>query len=135
MPGAQRAGRGSAPDSPGRRRYRLAREQRLLNAAQFGLVFRHRCQSRDGGFAVYGRRNGLDLARLGLAVSRRVSRSAVVRNRIKRQIREAFRHEAPGLAGLDVVVVAHTAAAGMTNEELRAAIQRHWQRVTAKCRS
>lgn len=135
MPGGPRAGRGSAPDSAEKHRYRLTREQRLLTAAQFGQVLRHRCQSRDGGFAVYGRRNGLEHARLGLAVSRRVSPSAVVRNRIKRQIREVFRHEAEQLGGLDVVVVAHAAAAAMTNEELRHAIRRHWQRVTTKCRN
>lgn len=135
MPGVPRDGRVSAPESQAPRRHRFARPQRLLTPAQFGQVLRHRCESRDGGFAVYGRRNGLEHARLGVAVSRRVSPRAVERNRIKRQIRETFRLEAAQLGGLDVVVVAHGAAAGMTNEELRAALRRHWQRITARCRS
>jgi ribonuclease P protein component len=52
------------------------------------------------------RRAGEDAgeARLGLLVSKREARSAVARNRIKRRIREAFRLEQAGLAGLDVLV-------------------------------
>jgi ribonuclease P protein component len=42
--------------------------------------------------------------RLGLLVSKREARSAVVRNGIKRRIREAFRLEQARLAGLDILV-------------------------------
>ena len=44
------------------------------------------------------------VARLGMLVSKREARSAVVRNRIKRRIREAFRLEQAHLAGLDILV-------------------------------
>lgn len=43
-----------------------------------------------------------DHARLGLTVARRAG-SAVVRNRIKRWAREAFRQIAPTLAAVDIV--------------------------------
>lgn len=49
-------------------------------------------------------------ARLGLAVSRRVG-SAVVRNHVKRRVREWFRHRRGLLAGFDLVVTARPAAA------------------------
>lgn len=51
-------------------------------------------------------------ARLGLAVSRKVDARAVVRNRIKRALRERFRHLRPLLPGGSYVVVARAAAAG-----------------------
>jgi ribonuclease P protein component len=51
-------------------------------------------------------------ARLGLAVSRRVG-GAVVRNRVKRRVREWFRHRRGLLAGLDLVVTARPAAAAL----------------------
>jgi ribonuclease P protein component len=48
---------------------------------------------------------GREHSRLGLAVGRRTSHRAVVRNRIKRIARDVFRHIQ--LPALDIVVVAH----------------------------
>ena len=52
--------------------------------------------------------NGLDISRYGFAVSRRVGK-AVVRNRIKRRLREIIR-QLPLRAGWDIVVIARGAA-------------------------
>ena len=53
---------------------------------------------------VYGLENGLPHARLGLSVSRKVG-NAVVRNRWKRLLREAFRLQLAELpSGLDLVI-------------------------------
>ncbi|MFO0962783.1 MAG: ribonuclease P protein component [Phycisphaerales bacterium] len=86
-------------------RLRFPAALRVARGRDFDRAYalRHR---RDWGWAVvYGAPNGLPVARLGLSVSRRVG-GAVVRNRHKRLLREAFRavqHELPG--GLDLVVV------------------------------
>lgn len=67
--------------------------------------------------------------RLGMAVSRRVSKRAVERNRIKRQIRESYRHIRPQLPALDILVVARTSAAAHDNATLRADLIRLWDKL------
>jgi ribonuclease P protein component len=58
--------------------------------------------------------------RLGITVSRKVG-SAVVRNRVKRQVREWFRGHRSGLArGLDVVVIGRAPAAGLPHRAVDA---------------
>ena len=63
-------------------------------------------------------------ARLGVTVSRKVG-NAVVRNRVKRRIREWFRSDGQGLvAGRDVVVIARASAAGLSGVESFAQLSR-----------
>lgn len=61
--------------------------------------------------AVYVRPNRLRRSRLGLTVGTKVGK-AVVRNRVRRRIREAYRiHEGQMTPGWDIVVVARQRAA------------------------
>jgi ribonuclease P protein component len=72
--------------------------------------------------------------RLGITASRRVG-GAVVRNRIKRQVRELFRCQPPAdparraRAGLDIVVIARGEAAGAPFAALRAEFERALERL------
>lgn len=108
--------------------YRFQKHNRLLDARSFARVFDKAARSRDRLFTVLYRDNDSDVARLGLAISKKNCRKAVDRNRIKRIIRESFRHHGDALAGLDVVVLNHPAAAAAPNPALAASLARHWQR-------
>jgi ribonuclease P protein component len=106
----------------------------LLSGGDFQQVFKHtECRSVDQRLTVLARQNKLNHARLGLAISKRIIKTAVGRNRVKRLVRESFRHHQQLLMGLDIVVMSRNGAAQASNPELLAALQTHWQRVAKKC--
>ena len=84
------------------RRYRLSRSR------DFDAVYRHGKSASTRFLVLYWfpRDDGGDEPRLGLAVPK-ASGSAVVRNRIKRQLREAWRAALPQVrTGQDYVLIA-----------------------------
>lgn len=86
-------------------RQSLPASLRLRRQADFDRVYRRRCSAADHLLVVYGCESGLSHPRLGLSVSRKVG-GAVVRNRWKRLIREAFRLSSGQMPeGVDLVVI------------------------------
>ena len=69
-------------------------------------------------------------ARVGLVVSAKVG-GAVQRNRVKRRLREAVRHELHRLPAVDVVLVARGSASAATVDELRGWVRRLAARVAS----
>ena len=62
--------------------------------------------------AVYCRRNGRGVNRVGYTVSTKLGH-AVVRNRVRRRLREIYRLNAPSLkTGYDIIIVARTRCVG-----------------------
>lgn len=59
------------------------------------------------------------VARLGVAVSKKVDKRAVGRNRIKRLARECFRHQRATLPAGDYVLIAQPGAKDLDNPTLR----------------
>ncbi len=79
------------------------KKQRLLSRDDFARVYNQEHFAADNVLVIRARRSR-GISRLGLSVSKKVG-NAVVRNRWKRRIREAFRlqqNEVP--QGLDIVV-------------------------------
>ncbi len=84
----------------------LPKRLRLRRRRQYLAVQRSPNRVVTPHFIVYGRTNGRSHTRLGITVSRKVGK-AVVRNRVKRLVREAFRRNRGALpTGLDLVLVA-----------------------------
>lgn len=80
------------------------------------------------GVTIVVRPNGVSHPRLGIAVSRRVMSRAVDRHRLKRRIRESFRHEIARLRGLDIVVIASSGVEKMQSKTLGELLARQWER-------
>ena len=83
---------------------RFLPEYHVRRGADFQRALR-RASARDAWGVVFGHPNGLPYPRLGLSVSKRLG-GAVVRNRWKRLLREAFRQIRPHLpVGIDLIVI------------------------------
>lgn len=105
---------------------RFGRQSRLLRREQFRYVARNGRRVRQGCFVMLvamrepqGHGGG---ARLGITVSHRVG-TAVARNRLKRIVREWFRHQQPRMRqNLDIVVIPQRPAAASSRAQLMAAL-------------
>jgi ribonuclease P protein component len=102
----------------------VKREQRLRSAADFSRVRERAPRAWTHPLLVlYAAPNDLSHARVGITVSRRVGK-AVVRNRVRRRIREAARMRLPELAtGFDLVFVARPASARAEWPALKMAVE------------
>ena len=99
----------------------MQRANRLRRRSDFSAVYQGGRQWSNDLLTVRVLRNDLPHSRFGFAVGRRVG-GAVVRNRVKRRLREAVRALAP-VDGWDVVIVARPAAATVAYSALVAALQ------------
>jgi ribonuclease P protein component len=108
---------------------RFRETSRLTRPADYRGVFQSGRRSADSLFVILSRANGLDHARLGLAISRRHIVSAVKRNRVKRVIRETFRLHQSALKGLDIVVMAQTQTGSADKHRLAESLARHWRKL------
>lgn len=82
----------------------FGRQYRLLAAKDYSDVFAARQVVRSAHFALHYRPNGQASARLGLVIPKKQARAAVLRNAVKRQTRELFRHRRAGLPPLDLIL-------------------------------
>lgn len=135
MPAALRVARDCLSNDLTSARYGFSREFRLLDPAEFRSVFEQAERSRDSYLVVLARRNDLTVARLGLAISKKNVRKSVDRNRIKRLVRESFRHNRTALGSVDIVVMARSAILRADREVIRQSLERHWEILIKRCDS
>jgi ribonuclease P protein component len=119
---------------------RLTKARRILRPADFARVYRFRWSAAEGSLVLYAApcepaAHDTSDARIGLSVSRRIG-NAVIRNRWKRRLREAFRVVRSRLpAGNDYVVVVRSSlppAGGKGAKQIEESLVRLAARVTGR---
>jgi ribonuclease P protein component len=139
MPEGPKAGQGSAPDqvlvlAGGDRegtsnRFCLSRDRRLQSSTEFSRVLNQRINGRSKYFRYSLAPNTLAIPRMGLTVSRKVSGRAVERNRIRRQLKEYFRHHQELTRGYDLVVLCIPGNGKLSNKVIRDDLEKLWEKL------
>jgi ribonuclease P protein component len=97
---------------------------RLRRRREFLTLQRHGRRRHTSSFVVLEAPAAGAVSRLGVTVSSRVG-NAVVRNRVKRLVREIFRERRPDMpATLDIVVIAKPHAARITHAQAATELER-----------
>lgn len=119
--------------------FAFSKARRLLTPAAFKCVFDAaplRVSSKE--ILILARPNQTGYARLGLVIAKKHIRKATRRNRIKRIVRERFRHELCAAAGphaaLDVVVLARGGLDRLDNAALHEMVNGLWRQLLRKAR-
>jgi len=110
----------------------MERARRLRKGSEFDTVYQEGTVTSGPLFVVRHLENGGALTRWGFAVGKRLSKKATVRNRLKRQIREAARllEVKPGV---DIVVTARQGLLEASFAEIQAALAKSLQRAGLLC--
>lgn len=99
---------------------RFRPDDRVRRKADFDLAYGTGERVPSRSFTLIVRPNGLDRPRLGVTLSRTVG-NAVVRNAVRRRLREAFRRNREAIPHvMDIIVHVRPAAAGRGYAELEA---------------
>jgi ribonuclease P protein component len=103
--------------------YDFPKSCRLRNSWEFKRVWKMGCKLHTPHFILLLAENTSHTSRLGLTVSRKVG-NAVVRNRVKRLVRDFFRHNKDNFpTTIDFSVVAKRNAASLSSLDVYAELQ------------
>ncbi|TVP55925.1 MAG: ribonuclease P protein component [Halomonadaceae bacterium] len=113
--------------------HRFPRSARLLTPAHYRQVF-DQVEIRAGNrhLLILARPSATERPRIGLIIAKRHVRKAVQRNRIKRLLRESFRHRQATLPPLDLVVLARPGLGQVDNQTLNEMLEQLWHKLTRK---
>lgn len=110
----------------------FSRAMRMNSPRDFSRVFRSGKRTGGGGLTVITVENSVGHPRLGLAVAKKHLKLACHRNRLKRIIRDAFRHNQSAFSNIDIVVLSRADIRQRDSKQIRAALERHWLTVVAQ---
>ena len=109
---------------------KFPKEARLRKRTEFLQLSNAQHKTTVKGFLVVWRENTLSMARLGITASKKIG-CAVVRNRVKRFLREIFRHNRMLLDAVDMNIIARRESAQMDYFEVQRELNKAFRLIGA----
>jgi len=114
--------------------FSFKKSERILKRSVFSRLFEEGHRIHGDHFVVNYCENGLRNLRLGITVSKKVG-CAVIRNRIKRLVREYFRlHKAQIEGSYDLNIVAKSGVAGLSTKKINQTLKHLFSEISKDCR-
>lgn len=108
----------------------LKKINRLTKNKEFDYTFKKGRSSYDKTVGIKAVENDLKINRFGILISVKVSKKAVIRNKIKRQIREVIRLEMDKLkSGYDCVIITLPGIISKEYGEIEQSIKGHFKKL------
>ncbi|MFC1638675.1 ribonuclease P protein component [Patescibacteria group bacterium] len=103
----------------------IPKEHRLITKADFARLFKRGRVVHTRGISLKLAKNKRDLTRFGIVISAKVSKKAVVRNKIRRRLRTSVGRRLERIApGYDAAIMVRKDAVGLGFNDLDAAVER-----------
>lgn len=107
--------------------------RRVRRKVDFEAGYKRGRRFSDSLFTMTVRVNGVGGPRLGLAIAARTIGNAIARNRLRRMIRESFRHEQHRLPAADIIVGAKVGARSAPDPLRRQSLCALWKKIASQC--
>lgn len=108
----------------------FSKQNRLTKKKDFDNVFKKGRSSFDKIIGIKIVQNDFDFCRIGIMVSVKVDKRAVIRNKIKRQIRNITQKFLPDIKnGHDIVIIAQPFIAEKDFSEIEKSINKHFKKL------
>ncbi|MFW7382042.1 MAG: ribonuclease P protein component [Oligoflexus sp.] len=111
--------------------FSFPKQHRLLKRREFTRILQGGLKIVDPYMVILACNNERDTSRLGLIVSRKVGK-AVVRNQVKRRLRESYRQILDKPKGLDLVVIARFPITEASQQQVDKSFQKSLSRLLRK---
>ncbi|VFP83976.1 Ribonuclease P protein component [Candidatus Erwinia haradaeae] len=108
--------------------FSFSKKLRLLTSESFTFVFAKPQRVSITHITILGRANILGYPRIGCTLSKKNLKYSHERNRIKRLIRESFRHNQHTLPEMDFIIIAKSGIGTLDNHALMRGLEKLWNR-------
>jgi ribonuclease P protein component len=102
----------------------LSKDNRIKKKKDFELIFKNSKNFKNNFFILKIAKNDLGVNRFGFVISKKVSKKAVIRNKIRRRLSEAVKVEINNIkAGMDLILIVLPGAEKKDFYEIKEAVK------------